>query len=235
MTARRALKRLVESLFHVTIYSAAPHGRDDCRDLQRSGAPIRTILDVGANDGGSARKFIGAFPEATIHCFEPVRATYEELRRTVQAHPSIHCHQLALGAEEGEATIYLTPHSSTSSLVRPDNARGEERVRVTTVDRFVAEQGLGRIDLLKVDAEGFDLEVLKGAEETLTRGGVGFVLAEVAFHRDSARHVLFDEVRDFLVPKGFAVFGIYDQQPEWSGEKKLRYANVCFIGHRRSP
>jgi hypothetical protein len=41
-------------------------------------------------------------------------------------------------------------------------------------------------------------------------------------------------VRDFLAPNGFALFGIYDQQPEWSGENRLRYANACF-SHRSVP
>jgi hypothetical protein len=54
------------------------------------------------------------------------------------------------------------------------------------------------------------------------------VLAEVGFHPGDDRHVLFDHVRDYLVPFGFSVYGVYDQQLEWSGENRLRYANVCF-------
>jgi len=225
---RKPLKLLLEALFDVRVYSTRPHGRDDCHDIQASNAAIKTVLDVGANDGGSALKFLSAFPKATIHSFEPVTRTFELLRKNVAAHPSIHCHQLAVGHEPGVARIYLTAHSTTSSLVRPDTVLEEESVRVTTVDDFAEAHSLERIDLLKVDTEGFDLEVLRGAERMLSSGRVGFVLAEVGFHRGDARHVLFDDVRDLLTSKGFSVFGIYDQQPEWSGENRLRYSNACF-------
>src|SRR5438105_7739735 len=77
------VKPLVERLFDVRIYSARPHGRDDCHDLQRAGVPIRMIFDVGAHVGESARKFHHAFPEATIHSFEPVSRAFAQLRQNV--------------------------------------------------------------------------------------------------------------------------------------------------------
>ena len=224
----RAAKGLVESLFDVRIYSAQPHGRDDCHDIQRTDIPIRTILDVGAHTGESALKFNAAFAGAMIHAFEPVSRTFALLQQSVAAHPNIHCHQLALGDKAGTASIYLTSHSTMSSLVRPEYSSGEEQVQVTTVDDFVAAHALPHIHLLKVDAEGFDLNVLRGADSTLSEGRISFVLTEVTFSRSEAAHVLFDEVRDFLADRRFAVFGIYDQQLEWSGENRLRYANVCF-------
>jgi len=84
---------------------------------------------------------------------------------------------------------------------------------------------------LKVN-EGFDLEVLKGADSLLSSKCVPFVLVEVGFHPGDSRHVLFDEIRDFLMGKSYAVFGIYDQTLEWSGENRLRFANVCFCSEK---
>ena len=173
-------------------------------------------------------KFAAAFPDAVIHSFEPVSVTFDLLVRNLRGRPKAYCHRLALGKAPGEAQIYLTQHSTTSSLIRPDDARGSEIVQVGTVDEFASTHGLDRIDLLKIDTEGFDLDVLEGAAGMLSRGQIKFTLVEVGFHRGDRRHVLFDDVRDFLVARGFAVFGIYDQQPEWSGENRLRYANVCF-------
>jgi FkbM family methyltransferase len=219
----------MEALFDVRVYSTHPHGRDDCHEIQRTGATMDTILDVGANDGVSSIKFRDAFPAATIHAFEPVTKTFGILKRNVEKYKGIYCYQMALGANPGTAQIYLTEHSTMSSLIRPDAPLGEETVRITTVDDFAAEQNIDRVDLLKVDAEGFDLEVLKGAGRLLNEGKVAFVLAEIGFHRGDHRHLLFDDVRDFLVSKGFGVFGFYDQQPEWSGENRLRYSNACFF------
>jgi hypothetical protein len=118
----------------------------------------------------------------------------------------------------------------TSSLVRPpaDELRGVEEVDVTTLDDFLAANGVSAVDLLKIDAEGYDLEVLKGAEQTLSAGRVRVVMAEVGFHPGDDRHPLFDDVRDMLVDYGFAVFGIYEQHLEWTGEPALRFANAVF-------
>lgn len=228
MTVRRRLKRLVEELLDVRIYSRHPHGRDDCHDIQRSGSPITTVLDVGANDGGSAIKFAAAFPAANIHSFEPVSATFERLRENTAHLPGVHCHRLAVGAAAGEAPIYLTDHSSTNSLMRPVSVRGEELATVVALDDFTDGAAIDRVDLLKVDTEGFELAVLQGATRLLERGRIRFVLAEVGFHPGDSRHVLFEDVRALLLGHGFAVFGIYDQQLEWSGEPRLRYANACF-------
>jgi FkbM family methyltransferase len=212
----------------VRVYSTHPHGRDDCHDIQETHREITTVFDVGANNGSSALKFADAFPAATIHSFEPVTKTFEILRANVAKQQGIRCHRLAMGSAPGVAKIFLTTHDTMSSLIRPETVLGEETITVTTVDEFALVQNIDRIDLLKVDAEGLDLDVLRGAEGMLASGKVTFILAEVGFHPGDTRHVLFDDVRDFLSPHGFSVFGFYDQQLEWSGEKKLRYANVCF-------
>src|SRR5688572_7696768 len=109
MRPKKAIQRLLESAFHLRVDSTRPHGRDDCHDIRQTAASIRTIFDVGANDGGSAIKFLEAFPGATIHSFEPVSSTYETLRANAGKHARVQCHRLALGARRGEATIYLTP------------------------------------------------------------------------------------------------------------------------------
>jgi FkbM family methyltransferase len=225
---KKTLQRFLQSKLHLAIDSTRPHGRDDCIDIGRSGSSIRVIFDVGAHDGSSSLKFHDAFPSATIHAFEPVRHVFERLTGNVGHIPLVHCHALAMGATPGEATVYLTDHETMSSLIKPEYVRGEEKVRVGTVDEFATNQSIETIDLLKVDAEGYDLEVLRGASRLFGRGAVHFVLAEVGFTRGDRRHVLFDEVRDYLAPFGFHVYGFYDQQREWSGENRLRYANACF-------
>ncbi|MCK5492946.1 MAG: FkbM family methyltransferase [Candidatus Omnitrophica bacterium] len=61
-----------------------------------------------------------------------------------------------------------------------------------------------------MDTEGFDLEILKGANKMLSLGNIVFVLEEVGFHPEDQRHVLFDDVRSFLLPRGYSVFGFYE-------------------------
>jgi FkbM family methyltransferase len=228
MQNKESFRAFIENLLGVQIYRASHHGHHDCTDIKRSGCQISTVFDVGANIGQSALKYRAAFPEAKIYSFEPVKKTYERLKENVKKYNAISCHNIALGGCNGQEKIYLTGQSVTSSFIKSDKVVGEEVVQVCTVDTFVLENQIRRIDLLKIDAEGFDLEVLKGAENMLCFGQIPFVLAEISFHPGDASHVLFDDIRSYLAPMGYEVFGIYDQQLEWSGEKRLRFANVCF-------
>jgi len=189
---------------------------------------VATVFDVGAHDGSSALKFAESFPSARVFAFEPASAAFRQLVAATERYPRIRAFQLAVAATCGKSEIYLTRHSTTSSLIRPEEVLGVEPVEVTTVDAFALAHGVDQVDLLKVDTEGLDLEVLAGAERMLDAGRTRFVIVETGLHPGDRRHVLFDEVRDFLVSRGFGVFGIYDQQLEWNGERRLRYINACF-------
>jgi FkbM family methyltransferase len=225
---RRRIKKLVEKSFGVRIYCARPHGREDVSDIGGCGDEIATIFDIGAHVGQSALKFIEAFPQAAIYCFEPVTSNFKELKNNVAGHVNIRCFPCAFGSKQGTTKIFLTNHSSTSSLIEPEYTTGSEVVQVQTMDNFARNNKIDQIDLLKIDTEGFDLEVLKGASYLLSGRGIIFVLVEVGFDPGDKRHVLFDDVRSFLLERGYALFGIYDQTLEWSGDKRLRFANVCF-------
>ena len=232
---KRHFKKLVnnalENAIGLRVYSIPSHGHD-WYDIRKSGCPIETVFDVGANVGQTVQKFRAAFPHASIYSFEPVRALFQELNKSVSGDQHVQCFQVALGSAPGIGKIYLTDQPTMNSLIEPEHSRGVEEVQITTVDSFCATHRIERIDLLKVDTEGFDLEVLKGAASLLSSGRVAFALVEVGFHPDDTCHVLFDHVREFLMPYGFHVYGFYDQNLEWSGESRLRFANVCFSNEK---
>ena len=204
------------------------HGHQSCTDIKLSGYRVKTILDIGANTGQSASEFMVAFPQAKIFCFEPVSSTHAKLVQNVQC-TNVQCYHLAVGNEVGHAKIYLGQSSLESSLIPKVDLPAQESVEITTVDKFTSENNIAYIDLLKIDAEGYDLLVLKGAKDVLSSGRVALVQVEVGFHPCDKRHVLFDDVRDLMISNGFSVFGFYDQQLEWSGERRLRYANAMFF------
>jgi FkbM family methyltransferase len=225
---RDRINRLLEGWFGLRVYSVRAHGRDDCVDISNSGTQLRIIFDVGANVGQSAKKFRAAFPHARIYSFEPEPRCYQELLLSTSGDPNIQCFQLALGDRAGSSTIYRTEHSTTSSLIEPDHYLDRVAVDIETLDDFVDRKGIDRIDLLKIDVEGFDLAVLQGGKKMLSANQIPLVLVEVGFTKGDSRHVLLDDIRDYLAPFGYFVYGIYDQNREWSGEPRLRFSNVCF-------
>lgn len=171
------------------VYRAGSIGHDPFHDVQqlsmRWNRPIDVFFDVGANDGGTAQKARHTFPSARIFAFEPHPITFAALQANTAHLGNVSLHQLALGSETTEAEMFEFDLSTVNSLVPDANyARrfpsDPRRVKVqcSTLDGFCADLQIENIDVLKIDTEGFDLQVLKGASASLHRGSIHFVLVE---------------------------------------------------------
>jgi FkbM family methyltransferase len=215
-----------------------PRGADLFDDLEHCfpGYSPRVLLDVGANIGQSAIALARRFPSADIYSLEPFPAVFAELQSKVDAYPRIYCHNLACGASSGFAFFRRDTDPTMGRLeVRPEHDVAAQPadgtlVKVTTVDAFCSANGLERIGLLKIDTEGGDLDVLRGAECMLSAARIDFVEVEAGMNRDNRYHVPMFELLGFLEDKGYRLFGIYEQIPEWpSGRPFLRRANIVFL------
>jgi FkbM family methyltransferase len=165
-------------------------GHDPFRDIrllnEKWNSSVRTFFDVGANDGRTSLKAVKQFPEARIFAFEPHPETFLRLAHATKDYSAIDPVQKALGAEAGDQIMHTYESSLINSLV--PNAQHTVRfgnkqsspitVKSTTVDLFCAERKIQKIDVLKIDTEGFDLEVLKGADAFLKRGAISLVYFE---------------------------------------------------------
>ena len=224
---------------HVRVFHEdfLPWGLDAFVDIGRRAPQVRptTIFDVGANVGQSALRFAESFPEATIWSFEPFEAAYTELEQATRG-TKVRCFQLAFGAEAFTATVPLAAKSDLNSLLSRAAAAEvpRETVHVTTLDAFAVEHGVERIDFLKIDTEGFDLAVLQGAEQLLTSRAISLVQVEAGMTGKNLKHVPLEALRLHLEERGYHMFGLYEQTPEWSGEARLRFANVVFAAEQIS-
>ena len=221
----------LEKLTGMRLQNTRIHGRQDWLDIKNSNKPINIILDIGANVGQSAIKFHHAFPQASIHCFEPVTHLNLQLEENVKQFSNIYVYADALGAAAAKSQIYLTTHETTSSLIKPDYVKETQNVNVITVDEFLKSENISHVGLLKIDVEGLDLDVLKGAKATLEEKKVDFILVECGFYNDAPHPVSIDIIRDYLLQFGYRIFGIYDQQLAWSNSLELDYVNACFVAN----
>lgn len=228
-TIKYIINLFLGRVFGLKIYSIRAHGREDVVDISNTGLNIDMIFDVGANIGQSVSKFVKGFPDSKIHTFEPVSKHYNLLQEEFGNNSNVTVVQLALGEKDDIMEIYVPIHNSMASLVKPKEFVESESVIVKTIDEYCQENDIHSIDLLKIDAEGYDLKVLEGSAAMLKNRAIKLILIELGFDRECSYHISFETVKSYLDEHGFSVFGIYDQQLEWSGEKKLRYANVCFI------
>jgi FkbM family methyltransferase len=161
----------------------------DIERLSRAwGIEIRTVFDVGANEGQTARELRKAFPRARIYCFEPHGPTFEKLHANVTDQETLTFHT-ALGDTDGEVPFYVYATSKGGSHVNsivPNAAftehyqfpRTQEIVPSRTLDRFCSDANVEHIDLLKIDTEGSEMLVLEGAQRMLLEGRIRFVYLE---------------------------------------------------------
>jgi len=215
-----------------------PRGTDLVWDIQRHWGRnrIRNALDIGANVGQFSGPFHEAFPTAVIHCFEPVAATFARLSRRFQGASQVHCHNLGLGSREGEAGIFVNPDDTESSLVAHYGAYREETVKLSTVDAFCQRQGLDQIDFVKIDTEGFEIEVLNGATRMLAEHKISLLLVETELIPSKKVFIPLLELNGLLAHFDYELFGIYHQQQHWDGKKSLYFVNALFaapelVGH----
>jgi FkbM family methyltransferase len=198
--------------------------------------PFRSFVDVGANLGQSVDAMLAFRPDARIWAIEPNAAVYGQLRLRFQGIPQVDCSNLALAAGAGQGTLNITRTSSTSYLERGsqplalEEIVAQQPVAVQTLDGFCRDKGIERIDYLKIDAEGSDLDVLRGADGLLRAGRVFLVECECGMHPGNRVHAPFEAVKAHLETRDYRVFGIYEQSSEWLERKPfLRRVNALFL------
>lgn len=229
------LKKLAEKIFNITIYRTLPRGIDTFHDLERIIPKWKptTFFDVGANIGQSAVLYARKFPSAKVLSFEPCAETFQRLEQNMAGFPNVQCIKLALGSQVGTGVLAFGADSSANRIVINNTlteSGRSETVRQTTIDDFCKQQGIQKIDYLKVDAEGADLDVLRGAEQMLGNGLIDVVEIEAGIGLDNELHVPLTDFRSHLEPRGYSVFGFYEQVHEFKRElAHLRRTNVVFI------
>jgi FkbM family methyltransferase len=146
--------------------------------MKRFLKPGDVFLDVGANIGylsAVAADLVG--PRGKVHCFEPVPAYHERLSRLAELNPeySITANACAAGETPGTCTIYVTREPGQNTLVRAYKTAPEivatMDVPVVRLDSYLEARRIGRVGLIKIDAEGFELPVLKGLQGAFERSG----------------------------------------------------------------
>lgn len=174
------------------------------RVLERFAAGAPVIVDVGANRGDfSARALAAAGPKASIFAFEPSRAAYAVLAERFAGEPRVRLLPFGLGDEDrDDAQLHAdrpgSPHGSLYARAGLDQ-ESTEAVQLRRLDRICAQLGIGRIDYLKVDAEGHDVAVLAGAGALLHPDSIGAIQFEHGGTAPDAR-VFLRDFFDLLVP-----------------------------------
>jgi FkbM family methyltransferase len=199
---------------------------------------IGTVLDVGANEGQFIKSARVLFPQASILAFEPNPQLTKSLQNLLPPETGTVC-QIACGRKAGTMPLHLMKFSPASSLLRPTSLRipdfpaaeTEETiaVKVDRLDSVVKGHALARKPyLLKIDVQGFELEVLHGAVDILP--DISAIVCEVnavPFYQGQAG---LEEIYAFARQHNFRLVDIGEPiRHRHSGE--VLYFDVAFLNN----
>lgn len=185
-----------------------PDMENSLRRMQRLGFNPATAIDVGAYIGDWTRTFKLIFPRAKVLMVEPQLNYLGRLHGIAATAPDVELAPVLLGARQSPGVPFRLCESASSVLTESASHEPVTTISVpmTTLDAVTASTAFARPDIIKLDVQGYELEVLKGGEQTLSSAEA--VLMEVNLIRILDRAPLFHESTQFMSEHNFQVYDI---------------------------
>jgi FkbM family methyltransferase len=167
------------------------------------------VFDIGANIGVFTCFAANVVKKGKVFAFEPVSFVFDLLKKNTREYDNVECYKVGLGSEIDEKEILIrqwAPGDSTiqdSPIDRPHQSFDlKEKIEILTLDSFVKEKNLRKIDFIKIDVEGYEIEVLKGGIETIKkfRPILGISLHSPFFEKE-IREIFDKEITKYEIKK----------------------------------
>jgi FkbM family methyltransferase len=177
--------------------------------LKKYNMDITGIIHIGAHYGDEVIDNYIVNGITDIILFEPVSRTFDILEdRMKDLNANISAYQVALGSEKGKASININTNNDgkSSSLLKPKQHLidhswvlfdGTEEVEVDTLDSY----DTGNANFINIDVQGYELEVFKGSQNTLTK--IDYIISEVNRAEMYEQNVLVTDLDNYLSQYGF--------------------------------
>jgi FkbM family methyltransferase len=206
-----------------SIYLGGMFERNTARALTRLVKPSALVLDVGANIGAHTlrlARLVG--PQGRVLAFEPTEFAFRKLRRNLALNPALASQVDAFHCFLTESDDAIVPDAIYSSwpLVGGTNLHAKhlghemltEAAQARSIDGVLGQYSGGAVQLVKLDVDGFECQVLRGARTLLREVRPIFVM-ELAPYVLEERGTSLGELLSFFVPNGYALFTEQDERP----------------------
>ncbi len=201
---------------------------DMMRALQDKIRGSHVCLDVGANIGIVSVWMAQRADQ--VYAFEPASGNRQRMAENLRVNraDNVEVIPVAVADRAGQMTLHLHAGYGHHSLARVKTSPriGQESVPVVTLNEFCAERRIEQVDVLKIDVEGYEVEVLQGASDLLRERRIRCVILEIS--ADVLSHIgrSVDELLDCLTPFGYTFFDLQHQPLDRESLRKVRHLDV---------
>ena len=196
---------------------------------------IKTIFDVGANMGQFSNAARCFYPKANIFSFEPDPETFKTLVKNTQKFSNISAYNYAFGNEDGMIEFNKNSYHHSSSILKlhkentdfPGGNITTIKVDIFCLDTKIVDFAIQKPALLKLDVQGFELQVLKGGVNSLSE--FKYILLEASLDTLYEDQPDFSQINNFLEQNGFYLYKMMD----FNMGKNLNYIEADFLYIRK--
>jgi FkbM family methyltransferase len=200
--------------------------------LRRS---LRVVVDVGANEGQWLGALLAQVTVERVEAFEPNPVVADTLQASLARHAHVRLHRVAAGSTPGTLPLQVTAASDFASFKRPEakvaayyapgatEVTSEVDVQVVTLDDALRD--LGAVDLLKIDAQGFEREVLAGARGLLRRTRAILIEANYVSHYQGDESL--GSLTELLATEGFTLWDL--SPPHRAKDGRALWCDAVFV------
>jgi FkbM family methyltransferase len=195
---------------------------------------IRTIIDIGANEGQFARRINKLLPDAKIYSFEPLKQCRQKMKLMLGNIAKISIFPYAIGDKNGMVQMYKSTFTPSSSLLPMEKLHEDlfpyakyntiETVEIKKLDDAVQDLYMDKNILIKIDVQGYEDRVLKGGDGIIDK--TRLVIIETSFKSLYKGQLLFNDIYSILHRKGFKFFGAEDRIRDPINGSTLQFDSV---------
>ncbi len=197
---------------------------------------VSVIFDLGANNGDITQRYLDLFPQAIIHCFEPVSASFFKLKSKFKDNPRVILNNFAISNEVGTSKLFINKNIDTSSLLESKeiglgcdkNLKLNEvqEIQTTTIDHYSRLNDISLIDILKMDIQGGEFSALIGSEKMLSSQKINLIYFETYFQQQYVDQPLFYKMGQKLFEHQYYLQDLYSKI---YGNDNLVWCDAIFL------
>lgn len=199
---------------------------DLIKKFTTSGSPI--IFDVGAHNGNSIERYLEIFSNPIIHSFEPNPTAFEEMKKKYSKFSNIKLNNFALGDKNEIKTFNIFAKNDTSSFLKLNdsewvNVRGKQlgikknkflksklNTKVQTLDEYMTHNKIDKIDILKLDTQGYEKKILDGAKKNLGKNKIKIIETEIILDDVYNEYLTFTDIEENLIKNNYRLIALED-------------------------